>query len=95
MASPAQIDANRANAAHSTGPRSAAGRRKASMNAMTHGLTAQTGRILYGRTPGIPLDGRGVTQAAELVDRFDGVRITVKRSEVRFLQDRCSFRSHA
>ena len=24
-----------------------------------HGLTAQTGHVLYGRTPGIPLDHRG------------------------------------
>ena len=41
-----------------------------------HGLTAQTGRILYGRTTGISLDARGVAQAAGLVDRFDGVRVT-------------------
>jgi probable phosphomutase (TIGR03848 family) len=41
-----------------------------------HGLTAQTGRVLYGRTPGIDLDDRGRTQANELVQRFDGVRVT-------------------
>jgi len=41
-----------------------------------HGLTAQTGRLLYGRTPGIDLDHRGRAQAEELVRRFDGVRVT-------------------
>ncbi|HJX06673.1 MAG TPA: MSMEG_4193 family putative phosphomutase [Actinomycetota bacterium] len=41
-----------------------------------HGLTAQTGRVLYGRTPGIELDARGKAQAESLVDRFDGVRVS-------------------
>jgi probable phosphoglycerate mutase len=41
-----------------------------------HGLTAQTGHRLYGRTGGIDLDGRGAAQAEELVARFDGVRVT-------------------
>ena len=41
-----------------------------------HGLTAQTGHVLYGRTPGIPLDHRGAAQAAELVRRFEGIRVT-------------------
>ena len=41
-----------------------------------HGLTAQTGHVLYGRTAGIPLDHRGAAQAAALVDRFEGVRVT-------------------
>ena len=41
-----------------------------------HGLTAQTGRILYGRTPGISLDHRGQAQAEELVERFHDVRLT-------------------
>jgi probable phosphoglycerate mutase len=41
-----------------------------------HGLTAVTGSRLYGRTPGIHLDERGRRQAAALVDRFDGVRLT-------------------
>jgi len=41
-----------------------------------HGLTAVTGSRLYGRTAGISLDERGRRQAAALVDRFDGVRIT-------------------
>jgi hypothetical protein len=34
--------ANRLNAAHSTGPRSVAGKRRSSLNALTHGLTART-----------------------------------------------------
>ena len=41
-----------------------------------HGLTASTGRTLYGRTPGIDLDHRGVAQADQLVERFAGVRLT-------------------
>jgi probable phosphomutase (TIGR03848 family) len=41
-----------------------------------HGLTAQTGRILYGRTGGVPLDERGRAQAEDLVRRFDGIRLT-------------------
>jgi probable phosphoglycerate mutase len=41
-----------------------------------HGLTAQTGTFLYGRTPGIPLDERGRAQAAHLAERFEGVRLT-------------------
>jgi probable phosphomutase (TIGR03848 family) len=40
-----------------------------------HGLTAVTGSRLYGRTRGIHLDERGRRQAAELVERFDGVRL--------------------
>jgi probable phosphoglycerate mutase len=43
---------------------------------LRHGLTAQTGRLLYGRMPGIDLDHRGRAQADELVSRFDGVRVT-------------------
>jgi probable phosphoglycerate mutase len=41
-----------------------------------HGLTGQTGRLLYGRTPGIDLDARGRAQAEALVERFDGVRVS-------------------
>lgn len=41
-----------------------------------HGLTASTGRILYGRTPGLDLDHRGAAQADQLVERFAGVRLT-------------------
>jgi probable phosphoglycerate mutase len=41
-----------------------------------HGLTAQTGRTLYGRTRGISLDDRGVAQAEHLAVRFANVRLT-------------------
>jgi hypothetical protein len=40
--SEAQLEANRANAMLSTGPRSEEGRRRSSMNATKHGLTART-----------------------------------------------------
>src|SRR5260370_5357680 len=33
---------NRANSKHSTGPRTAAGKRRSSLNALTHGLTAES-----------------------------------------------------
>jgi len=38
-----------------------------------HGLTAATGTVLTGRTPGIPLDERGGTQAAALAARLASV----------------------
>jgi probable phosphomutase (TIGR03848 family) len=38
-----------------------------------HGLTAGTGTVLTGRTPGIPLDDRGREQAAALAARLAGV----------------------
>jgi probable phosphoglycerate mutase len=41
-----------------------------------HGLTAKTGRTLYGRTRGIGLDGRGRAQADALIGRFEGIRLT-------------------
>ena len=41
-----------------------------------HGLTAQTGRTLYGRRAGVPLDERGRAQADELARRFEGIRLT-------------------
>ncbi|MCD6022718.1 MAG: fructose-2,6-bisphosphatase [Actinomycetia bacterium] len=41
-----------------------------------HGLTAVTGSRLYGRTEGIHLDERGNRQAAALVERFEGVRLS-------------------
>lgn len=42
MASKKQISANRANAKRSTGPKTAAGKRGARLNALKHGLTAET-----------------------------------------------------
>jgi probable phosphomutase (TIGR03848 family) len=41
-----------------------------------HAVTAQTGRVLYGQTPGIGLDDRGRAQAAGLAERFASVRLT-------------------
>jgi hypothetical protein len=41
MTSPAQIDANRANSEHSTGPATAAGKAAVRFNATRHGLTSQ------------------------------------------------------
>jgi probable phosphoglycerate mutase len=41
-----------------------------------HGLTAQTGRILYGQIPGVCLDHRGQAQAQDLVRRFEPIRLT-------------------
>lgn len=41
-----------------------------------HGLTAQTGTTLYGRTAGINLDHRGQAQAADLAARFDRIKVT-------------------
>ncbi len=41
-----------------------------------HGLTAKTGRVLYGRTRGIALDHRGIAQAEDLAIRLAPVRPT-------------------
>jgi probable phosphomutase (TIGR03848 family) len=41
-----------------------------------HGLTAQTGKTLYGRADGIPLDHRGAAQALGLAERFADLRLT-------------------
>ncbi len=38
-----------------------------------HGLTAATGKILLGWTPGVPLDDRGRRQACELAERLAGI----------------------
>ena len=40
-----------------------------------HGLTATTGHVLTGWTPGIPLDDRGVAQAAALAARLAPLRL--------------------
>ena len=42
MTSLKQIEANRRNAQHSTGPRTEAGKQRSSRNAVRHGLTAET-----------------------------------------------------
>ena len=51
-----------------------------------HGLTAVTGKTLYGRTAGVPLDDRGQAQAQALADRLAAVRLTAVYSSP---LDRC------
>lgn len=51
-----------------------------------HGLTAVTGKTLYGRTSGVPLDDRGRAQAEALAERFVPVRLTAVYSSP---LDRC------
>lgn len=51
-----------------------------------HGLTAVTGKTLYGRTPGVRLDDRGRAQAEVLADRLAPVRLTAVYSSP---LDRC------
>ncbi len=50
MATAAQVRANRANAQKSTGPRTAAGKERASQNAVKHGLLAQEA-VIQGEDP--------------------------------------------
>ena len=56
MATERQLAANRANARNSTGPRSASGKKRASRNALTHGLTT-------------PMAGAAVTREIEALAR--------------------------
>jgi hypothetical protein len=56
MASQKQIEANRRNARKSTGPRSASGKKRASRNALKHGLTT-------------PISGAAVTREIEALAR--------------------------
>ena len=51
-----------------------------------HGLTAVTGKTLYGRTPGVSLDDRGRAQADALADLLAPVRLTAVYSSP---LDRC------
>ncbi|MGH2597019.1 MAG: MSMEG_4193 family putative phosphomutase [Actinomycetota bacterium] len=51
-----------------------------------HGLTAVTGKTLYGRTPGVLLDDRGRAQAQALAERLAPVRLTAVYSSP---LDRC------
>lgn len=43
---------------------------------LRHGLTAMTGPVLAGRTPGVHLDDRGRTQATAVADRLAAVPVT-------------------
>ena len=42
-----QLDANRANAQHSTGPKTAEGKKRSSLNAIRHGLNSQAVLLPY------------------------------------------------
>lgn len=42
---------------------------------LRHGLTAMTGPVLAGRTPGVHLDDRGREQAAQAAQRLAGVKL--------------------
>lgn len=64
MATPAQIAANRRNAAKSTGPKTSRGKQASSKNAVTHGLTATLSNDDVSRMADIisaefPEEGRG------------------------------------
>ena len=82
MISQAKIDANRRNAAKSTGPRTAKGKAKVRLNAVTHGLTPPPSScrmrmnrlISTGSRPGPETSGRPVNSGRYLVERL--VRIS-------------------
>ena len=43
-----------------------------------HGLTAMTGPVLAGRTPGVHLDERGQKQAAAVAERIAAVPLPAR-----------------
>jgi hypothetical protein len=89
MASPKQIAANRRNAKKSTGPRTAAGKTRASRNALRHGLTkrlsgAEVARdvevlaqeIAGGKTSAMP-SAREAAEAALELDRVRRIKVAL------------------
>jgi hypothetical protein len=68
MSSQKQIDANRRNAAKSTGPRTAKGKARVSQNALTHGLTAEA----------LVLPGE---EAENFEDLYQGIRETYQPTD--------------
>jgi len=60
MTSPKKREANRRNAANSTGPKTRLGRKRANFNALKHGLTAKTVLLPFE-------DGQAYERAAELI----------------------------
>ena len=64
--SEAQLAANRANATHSTGPRTEEGQKRSSLNAMKHGLTGRT--VLLPREKSktmMPFPGKSSTSSSQ------------------------------
>ena len=76
-ASEQQIAANRANAARSTGPRTPEGKERSKMNAVTHGLTAQSA-VLRGEDRG-QLDALSASLMRELAPRGVVQRLVAER----------------
>ena len=88
MTSISQIEANRANATKSTGPKTAAGKARSRWNAHKHGLTAET-LTLAGEDVGdfeelrdalVARFGPRCVLEAELVDRLSGILWRLRRA---------------
>ena len=87
MASQKQLEANRANSSRSTGPKSSAGKGRSRLNALKHGLTAETlviggedpkrfeelrQQLMRQHDPATPME-------AELVERLTGILWRLRR----------------
>src|SRR4051812_42216475 len=77
-ASPTRVEANRRNAAKSTGPRTLEGKMRASMNNLTHGMCSEA-RILPGEDPEA-LQHRLDVWADELDARTEAERLLVEKA---------------
>jgi hypothetical protein len=86
MISPAKLAANRANAKKSTGPRSAAGKRRSSQNARRHGLStppdavgirdiAALARIFADPQPHVRVLATQIAVAQQALERARGARL--------------------
>jgi hypothetical protein len=95
-----QLEANRANARFSTGPKSASGKARSSMNACKHGLTAQT--VIIGDEDPDQFDAcrkaleeqfqPDSLMARELVERLAGIVWRIRRIpkfEAALIEARC------
>ena len=71
MASEAQINANRLNATHSTGPRSAEGRETSAKNRLTHGLYTKNDFVLPEETDIYGLFCKGFEQSCNAQDAIE------------------------
>jgi hypothetical protein len=87
VASPKQIEANRANARRSTGPRSEDGKSRSSKNALQHGLKSRE-IVIWGENPdqfevlraGLEADFRPTSIIeCELIDRLAGLLWRLRR----------------